>query len=74
MERAAIVEEDEGIDLLVFSTLLGLLTSQNYILCVEIHRISLPLQLVDAWLTDDYGLCARIALRSCMSVVMVEHG
>lgn len=34
MERAAIVEEDEGIDLLVFSTLLGLLTSQNYILCV----------------------------------------
>lgn len=74
MERAAIVEEDEGIDLLVFSTLLCLLTSLNCILCVEIHRISLPFLPVDTWLTGDYGLHARIPLRSCMSVVMVEQG
>lgn len=37
IERAAIVEEDVGIDLLVFSALLCLLTSLNCTLCVEIR-------------------------------------
>lgn len=74
IERAAIVEEDVGIDLLVFSALLCLLTSLNCTLCVEIRWISIFFFALAICGCLAYGLHARIPLRSCMGSVMAEHG